>query len=197
MFPGGGLQKQPQMVSPHAASLQQPVTYTRASYEILEGRGGRADENAHSRCSSALTSAPAALLRQPGAAGSAKSFPSLLPSQPLRRAPSHAVACQRGVSGQGTMSQGGERASHALHGVGRLLDAPCRSRSGLQLSFGGISHPLAGPPKGWRGAAIPPGSASPIHGALLQGCSLAVLQKGLQNTSTDGSRTPKPLSSSS
>lgn len=66
------------MVSPHAASLQQPVTYTRASCEILEGRGG-ADENAHSRCSSALTSAPAALLQQPSAAGFSKSLPSLLP----------------------------------------------------------------------------------------------------------------------
>lgn len=107
------------MVSPHAASLQQPVTYTRASCEILEGRQGggvgRADENAHSRCSSALTSAPAALLQQPGAAGAAKSFPSLLPSQPLRQALNHALVFQRGVSGQRTMS------SFCLGGCGESI----------------------------------------------------------------------------
>lgn len=34
------LQKHPQMVSPHSTSLQQPVTYTRASCEISELGGG-------------------------------------------------------------------------------------------------------------------------------------------------------------
>lgn len=106
------LQKHPQMVSPHSTSLQQPVTYTRASCEISElGGGGGADKNAHSRCGSALTSAPAALL----AAGAAKSSPSLLP--PLTGTRSHALAVQAG--------QGGDRVlllpQHPASRAGRRL----------------------------------------------------------------------------
>lgn len=80
----GALQKQPQMVSPHAASPQQPVTYTRASCEILER--GEELTKMHIRAAAQLSPPPL----QPSSstpalpALSVRSFPSLLPVEPLQ-----------------------------------------------------------------------------------------------------------------
>lgn len=96
--------EQPQMVSPHAASLQETVTYTRASCEIWGGRRG-ADEKARSRGSSALTTTPAALPQQ------LPPVPML--SQPVAITPAliHWFL-ERGVGAEGA---GGARASYTLH----------------------------------------------------------------------------------
>lgn len=63
--------------APEAAADGEPTRRVAAAASDLHagvmrdfGAGRGADENAHSRCSSALTSAPAALLQQTGAAGS-------------------------------------------------------------------------------------------------------------------------------
>lgn len=96
--------EQPQMVSPHAAALQETVTYTRASCKIWGGRRG-ADEKAHSCGSSALTSTPAALPQQ-------------LPSMPVlsqQVAVMPALICWFLESGVGAEGAGGARTSHIPH----------------------------------------------------------------------------------
>ena len=118
------------MVSPHAASLQQPVTYTRASCEISEGGG----ELTKMHIPAAAQLSPPPL--QPSSGSLA------LPAPPK----AFPACCHRGRSTLWLFREGRRlclprlqemREHHASCTGWRLLDAACRSRSGLQISLGG------------------------------------------------------------
>lgn len=181
-FPGGGLQKQPQMVSPHAASLQQPVTYTRASCEILEGRGGELTK----------MHIPAAAQLSPPPLQPSSSSPAL--PAPPRAFP---ACCHRSHCG---FSERGVRAGNrVLLLPGGCESIPCSARR-VQAAGCPLQERI------WAAALLrwdiaragkelpsPQAQLSPSTEPCCRGTAMP--QKGLQRTRAEGSRTPKPLGS--